>query len=503
MKTRRQLSKSLFVTLISTLLFLSAIPVQADGIIKVETIVEEVAEKEKEDSVYIIEEANYRKIIQADSVMIEKKGGLLVVNSSKLTDSDLEEMSLKDSVYILGDLNENMDKIQELPNFRHNITEENMYELTPFIAKENKEKDIVIVNGDSISDFLTGTQLSIIDNKNILLVNDELDYSVKEFLRANGKDKSITFIEGESTIDQKIKNEILEVSGNERYVLEDVELTKKAGKEREMKRIDLPNVKLNPMSDSILDSVSLNLLLKHQRESNRYTYDKNKVVTINQLNDDKLIDILNDFGGSETLFINSKDKNETDYSLTLTYASPVDLLEEVDSSLEQLVFHHNVKERIMDDLIEENEVDEYRIELIEQAGYSYEDMKKEIEEAKKDRTIEAFIKSALSMEGWTYSQPRRMEHGYADCSSLVLKAMLNSGLTEDETNLTTWTIHLDDRFYEVPMDQIERGDILWYKGHMEIYLGGNTTFGAFREGVPAGYASNIQRFNKAYRINIQ
>jgi len=31
-------------------------------------------------------------------------------------------------------------------------------------------------------------------------------------------------------------------------------------------------------------------------------------------------------------------------------------------------------------------------------------------------------------------------------------------------------------------------------------MGGNSTFGAFRPGKPAGFGSNISRFTKAYRI---
>ena len=66
--------------------------------------------------------------------------------------------------------------------------------------------------------------------------------------------------------------------------------------------------------------------------------------------------------------------------------------------------------------------------------------------------------------------------------------------------MTTGSMPSDSRFYQVPMNQIKRGDVLWTSGHMEIYMGGNSTFGAFRPGVATGYASNPSRFVRAYRL---
>ena len=91
-----------------------------------------------------------------------------------------------------------------------------------------------------------------------------------------------------------------------------------------------------------------------------------------------------------------------------------------------------------------------------------------------------------------------MQHGFVDCSSLVGRALANAGL--GSSHMTTGSMPSDSRFYQVPMSQIKRGDVLWNSGHMEIYMGGNSTFGAFRPGVATGYSSNPSRFVRAYRL---
>ena len=115
--------------------------------------------------------------------------------------------------------------------------------------------------------------------------------------------------------------------------------------------------------------------------------------------------------------------------------------------------------------------------------------------------VESFINEALKMQGWAYSQEKRMQNGFVDCSSLVVRAMINSGFTGNTANLTTYSMPNDSRFYEVPMSQMSRGDILWTNDHMEIYMGNGTTFGAFRPGKATGYAGNPGRFIKAYRLS--
>jgi hypothetical protein len=225
------------------------------------------------------------------------------------------------------------------------------------------------------------------------------------------------------------------------------------------------------------------------------------------------------------------EEKEEGYSLQLTYANPINIYSEVSEDKEEFI----VPKEITDEIVKSVMNGDYgngsvREQRLTREGYNYGEIQEKIDEleAKARRRqatsqrrssytpkrtsgsininsgqavgIDAFLNEAFKMKGWTYSQERRWDYGYADCSSLVIRAMINSGITKNTSNLTTHTIASDSRFYEIPMSQAKRGDILWYEGHMEIYMGGNSTFGAFRPGKPAGFGSNISRFTKAYRI---
>lgn len=125
--------------------------------------------------------------------------------------------------------------------------------------------------------------------------------------------------------------------------------------------------------------------------------------------------------------------------------------------------------------------------------------------------IDDFIACAMKYKGDKYSQPKRMMKGYSDCSSLVYKALRDSGNLDlsktDRTVSTKFMKDGDPRFYEVPKEDLKRGDILWggdyekgkWSGHVAIYLGeGKTLEARYREGVCIykyrGY------FTKVYRV---
>lgn len=124
--------------------------------------------------------------------------------------------------------------------------------------------------------------------------------------------------------------------------------------------------------------------------------------------------------------------------------------------------------------------------------------------------VEKFIAAAMKYKGDTYSQLKRMEKGYSDCSSLIYKALRDSGLLD--TSETTRTISTkfmrdgDPRFKQIPESQLKRGDILWgqdntpqYGGHVAIYLGNNLTLEArTRDGVD--FNTNRKYFTRVYRI---
>lgn len=122
--------------------------------------------------------------------------------------------------------------------------------------------------------------------------------------------------------------------------------------------------------------------------------------------------------------------------------------------------------------------------------------------------VEQFIAAALKYNGDKYSQAKRMEKGYSDCSSLIYKGLRDSGhLTNAGTTISTLRIkNGDPRFREVPKSDLKRGDILWggnyvngnWEGHVAIYMGGGKTFEAVKAGVK--YMTNRAYFTKVYRI---
>lgn len=125
--------------------------------------------------------------------------------------------------------------------------------------------------------------------------------------------------------------------------------------------------------------------------------------------------------------------------------------------------------------------------------------------------VEKFINESMKYKGDKYSQPKRMQKGYSDCSSLIYKGLRDSKLLDlsktDRTISTKYMLDGDPRFIEIPKKDLQRGDILWggnYKngkwdGHVGIYLGNGKTIEArYNEGVCI-YV-NRDYFTKVYRI---
>lgn len=124
--------------------------------------------------------------------------------------------------------------------------------------------------------------------------------------------------------------------------------------------------------------------------------------------------------------------------------------------------------------------------------------------------VEKFITAAMKYKGDKYSQPKRMERGYSDCSSLIYKALRDSKLLDNSKTTRTISTKFmrdgDPRFKQIPKSQLKRGDILWgqdntavYGGHVAIYLGdGKTLEARVREGVD--YNKNRSYFTRAYRV---
>lgn len=114
-------------------------------------------------------------------------------------------------------------------------------------------------------------------------------------------------------------------------------------------------------------------------------------------------------------------------------------------------------------------------------------------------------------EGDLYSQKRRLDKGYSDCSSIPYKALRDTGMLDtSQTQRTISTKFMrdgDPRMYQIPMDKLERGDLLWwqkpginyYYGHTGIYLGDGKVLEAIK---PRAKVTSIKRlpWQRAYRI---
>ncbi len=83
--------------------------------------------------------------------------------------------------------------------------------------------------------------------------------------------------------------------------------------------------------------------------------------------------------------------------------------------------------------------------------------------------INKVIAYALTKEGCEYNQAFRESYNIFDCSSFVRRMYMEYsgvylGNTSEDIKDTLWN-------YQVPMSQIEPGDLLWHKGHIALYIG--------------------------------
>lgn len=523
----------------------TTIAVLADDVSPSEIIT--VTENKKSvDVLYVIEKDVYMEILKKDTAIIESKRNLLIVDSKKLTEEDYNKIESANVFYIFGKLEET-NKLTTLSNYGEQLYSKNKYKVSLKLANENTDKNIIIVNGESIADYFMALQLGNVEDRNVILINDVIDKATKKYLKNYGKEKSIMFLEGEMKFTKAMKENIMKITGEEKYELDKSQLIKPIKKESDKIVKNLLNISqkktLPTEENKITDKIkktSQKTIEKTSKNADELLHNKSKIIAIEDNSelenniveilkqDDKLVEILS----NENIDNNKKKKT---YSLKLTYANPVNIHAQINDDKEEFV----VPKETTDEIIKSVMNGDYgnglvRKELLTQEGYNYEEIQGKVDklqaeiekeqesqlssqrassytmkrksgsvqipQSSQNTGLDSFINEAFKMKGWEYSQEKRWEYGYADCSSLVIRAMINSGITKNTSNLTTYTIASDNRFYEIPMGQAKRGDILWHDGHMEIYMGGNSTFGAFRPGKLAGFGYNINRFTKAYRI---
>ena len=524
------------------------------------------SEKLNSNKLIVIEREEYRSILSGDTAIIEKKDNLLTIDSENISEEELEIIKSSNSFYLFGTFKNDISTIKELENYEDNLYGETKFESAVEMANKNVERDIILVNGESIVDYFIATQLGSIEGKNVLLIGDELTPETKEYLVNHGSDKEITFLEGDTSISDETKELIMKTSGAEKYEIGKSQLIKTVNKKPEKKE-QLPGhaaaktvSKINEKSidedskntaNMILES-SKKITSKSTNDNDEFLYNKGKVIAYEDLEDSEVneeVDFTNfirtvsqELESTELLDDESVNDEVADgYSLQITKANPIEINSSIEEGKEEFIVPKETTDEIVQSVINGDYGNsEQRKQKLTQEGYNASEIQERIEEIVAEQqareqerqtqanrqaqantysqgssnsntssyvapststssaTPEGFINEALKMQGWTYSQSKRMQHGFVDCSSLVGRALANAGL--GSSHMTTGSMTSDSRFYQVPMSQIKRGDVLWNSGHMEIYMGGNSTFGAFRPGVATGYGSNPSRFVRAYRL---
>lgn len=513
------------------------------------------SEKLNSNKLIVIEREEYRSILSGDTAIIEKKDNLLTIDSENISEEELEIIKSSNSFYLFGTFKNDISTIKELENYEDNLYGETKFESAVEMANKNVERDIILVNGESIVDYFIATQLGSIEGKNVLLIGDELTPETKEYLVNHGSDKEITFLEGDTSISDETKELIMKTSGADKYEIGKLQLIKTVNKKPEKKeqspghnaaktvsKINEKSIDENSKNTAnmIMES-SKKITPKSKNDNDEFLHNKGKVIAYEDLEESETNDEV-DFANfirtvseelESTALLDDESVNDEvadGYSLQITKANPIEINSSIEEGKEEFIVPKETTDEIVQSVINGDYGNsEHRKQKLTQEGYNASEIQERIEEivaeqraqaAQANRqaqantsssqsyvapptstssaTPEGFINEALKMQGWTYSQSKRMQHGFVDCSSLVGRALANAGL--GSSHMTTGSMPSDSRFYQVPMNQIKRGDVLWSGGHMEIYMGGNSTFGAFRPGVATGYASNPSRFVRAYRL---
>lgn len=551
----------------------------------------------KIDFLYVIEKEQYNKMMEKNVALLSIKDHLLVIDSENITEEEEARLSSSKEFFIVGDLNNKLKALKSRDNFKDDLLGKNRSSKSiKFASKNSKNKDILIANANSLADSLNALQMSKVSDKALILVENKLSSEAKKYIKKNGKNKEISFVEGEKTIDEKMKNSIMKLANNDIYELNKEQFIKSGSiSTKEKKEEKDLNIALNVenqipedkvVSESSTSETTLfkglnsNMSKSLQSAANKSMMgtktnfnvkektisleipEETKTKEISQIVNSESVEVVKDNEKKSNKILKSKKKEGYSVSqISVTKGKPVDK-EKLSNLKKKKAEFYIVPKKINDELLQKVKDGEYgsgpeRKVLLENDGYSYEKvqtiLKKEEDEAKQKReeeerqarieaersanaaaalrdanqsnvinyggaakapenvletapsdvnstNLEKFLSSLTSMSGWTYSQPRRMEYGYADCSSIILRAMLDAGITSNSANMTTRSIHGDPRFYQIPFDEARKGDVLWTPGHVEVYMGGNTTFGAFQPGIKSGYSTGKNRFQSAFRI---
>ena len=124
--------------------------------------------------------------------------------------------------------------------------------------------------------------------------------------------------------------------------------------------------------------------------------------------------------------------------------------------------------------------------------------------ANRDQVVNAFISRAYDYLGTRYVWDYAMQPGNGvDCAGLVMQSLYATGMNLQDYNPTAhwydpWHSHdannmsNDRRFLHIPVSQRQRGDLIFYPGHVAIYLGNDQVIEAIppRVRIANMYAGN-------------
>lgn len=429
--------------------------------------VELIEEAGVKENLYIIDRSELADGLTGGVLALKESGNLLVFDSTNPTEGELELIENATSFTILGGITRVSEDYESRENFSERISGEDRYETAVAAAlASGEDRDLIIVSGENYIDALVSLPMADRENRNVILVRgDSLPESTKAYLVEHGMDKDLVFIGGENSLSPEVKAEVLQVLGRS----DDAAELTIAGENRYETSMKIAN--RSGSSSLVLtswDDYDSAIMASNITDN----LDGSIVATSSIVKED-----LDAFFG---------EKEARLYSIGI---DQIRLSSESERDLEtEEVLEETEEVTEAPELNEEPAVEEEAVE--EPAG----------EEAPAVKPEQAFIDAALAMKGYAYSQSARMAPGQADCSSLVLRALINSGLTTDTRNLTTYTIFNDPRFYSVPRSEARPGDVLYQDGHIAVYLGGDTVIEAKTWGVPAGYGNYLSRFTHAFRI---
>lgn len=446
MKTKRILS----LALAGTFIFANA---NATDVIEYTQKSSALVSTRNTSTIYISDRRELADGLTGGVLSMETGGSLLTINPENLDSEEQELINNAENIYILGGTSRISEDFENLANFRGRFSGSDRFETAVNVAEElGTDRPLTIVNGINYVDAITSTPMSALENRNILLVeSNNIPQSTRNYLETYAYGQDVLFVGGLNSISKEVKDEILQITGND------------------------------------IDSQSVTLA-----GDNRYQTSLEIAKRAEYGSDLLLVD-----GSNYEMAINSANLGDVIPTCLLVNA------ENAESLIENYKESHAPNQLYSIGSYKDYVVNQAPVEVAPQPAPSEPSGNVEPEPVAPVNKVQRFIDSALAMEGYAYSQSSRMSPGYADCSSLVLKALINSGLTTDKsTNLTSSSIYSDSRFTRISFSQMKPGDILHSPGHLAIFMGNGKVFEAKTWGVPAGYGSYAYRgWDSVFRIS--